>query len=125
MQQSMSQTISCNRAQYKQNIRQRVAEGNDKHKMMPRSIGVCNYMSECKPNTLDEVHNSLFQRLFDVSLAVTLEKMKYSEGRADIDEVLRGLHHDEFNLGVFKEVVKFSRDCEIITQDAINNKKRA
>lgn len=58
-----------------------------------------------------------------VSLAVTMEKTMGRAGSAATDEVIHLLHQENFNLSVFKQMIKASGDCQIITQDVIDQCK--
>lgn len=89
----------------------------------PLSSAAGNATSVGKGNSTEESHKIRVQRLLALSLAVALEKMKDSAGTAAIDEIVSILHRDDFSLPAFKQIVKSSNDCAIITQDLIDQHK--
>lgn len=45
-----------------------------------------------KSTAMDMVHNNLVQKLLEVSLAVTMDKIRIFAGTETVDEVIRTLH---------------------------------
>lgn len=60
-----------------------------------------------------------------VSLEVTLEKIRGRAVSTATDEVINFLHQDNFNLLVLKQMIKTSGDCQVITQDVIDQFKES
>lgn len=52
------------------------------------------------------------ERMLVVSLAVKLEKIRGWGKSADTDEFIKLLHQENFNLLVFKQMIKNSGDCQ-------------
>lgn len=57
------------------------------------------------------------ERFLMHSIVVTSDNIKHKAGTSAIDEPIDFLCQEKFNLSVFKEIVKISRDCEAITQE--------
>lgn len=58
--------------------------------------------------------------LLVVSLAVTLDTIRDRDGSAATDEVMNLLHQENFNVLVVKKMIKTRGDCQVVTQDAID-----
>ena len=65
----------------------------------------------------------LVQRLVVVSLAVSLEKMRAVSGNSAPNEIIELLHNENFNLELFRTMVKSCSDCKKITADVIEQCK--
>ena len=65
----------------------------------------------------------LVQRLVVVSLAVSLEKMRGLSGNSATHEIIELLHNENFNLELFRTMVKSCSDCKRITADVIEQCK--
>jgi len=63
------------------------------------------------------------QRLVVVSMAVSLEKVRGLAGNNATNEIIELLHNDNFNLEMFRTMVKSSCDCKRITKDVIEQCK--
>lgn len=74
----------------------------------------------CSNGSGDSISGNSVERLLVVSLALKLEKIRDRAGSVVIDEVINLLNHKNFNLAVFKEMIKNSGHCQDITQDAID-----
>ena len=70
-----------------------------------------------------ETGTPMVQRLVVVSIAVSLEKMRGSGGTSATNELIDLLHNDNFNLELFRRMIKSSSDCRSITQGVIEQCK--
>lgn len=61
------------------------------------------------------VHNDQQRRIFEISLAATLCKIREATVIEAVDEVLNMLHNEQFCVDLFKAVVKCSREFPLIT----------
>lgn len=68
---------------------------------------------------LETVLQSRAQKALVVYLARTMEKIRHAAGRKTVDELVNILHGENFSPAVLNGFVKWSRDCVVITQEAI------
>ena len=66
---------------------------------------------------------SRVERLIVISLALTVYRIKYKAGVESATEIINILHHNNFVLDVFKDMVKSIDECANISQDVINRCK--
>lgn len=59
------------------------------------------------------------ERFLVVFLALKLDNIRDRAGQAATNEVINILHQENFNLSVFKEMIKSSGYFQVITQDVI------
>lgn len=55
----------------------------------------------------------------EISLAVTLDKMRNAGGHISVYATANLRHREQFCVAVFKELLKFSHDCQLITKNVI------
>ena len=68
-------------------------------------------------------HENRVERLIVISLALTLDKIKYRAGAESATEIINILHHKNFNLDLFKDMVNGTEECAQISQDVIDRCK--
>ena len=59
------------------------------------------------------------ERLLVVSVAITLEKLQDAGGAEVIEELIRVLHDEDFNIEMFRAMIRSREDCRVITEDVI------
>jgi hypothetical protein len=60
------------------------------------------------------------KRILILSLAVTLEKMQHLTGRTLVREVIELLHNENFDVTVFRDMIRTGEDCHALTEEVIN-----
>lgn len=63
------------------------------------------------------------ERLSVVSMALRLDKIRDKSCSAATHEVINLLNQEKFMIYVFKEKIKSSGDCQVITEDVIDRWK--
>lgn len=66
---------------------------------------------------------AMLQRMVVISIAVTLEKMRGAMGSRATDELIELLHNDNFDLDMFRNMIKTCADCQLITANVIEQCK--
>lgn len=69
------------------------------------------------------VRENNVEHLLVVFLAVTLEKIFVTAGFAANDEVINLFQEEKFNRSGFKQMIKTSGGCQVISQDVIDRYK--
>lgn len=57
-------------------------------------------------------------------MSFALDRIRRNAGSEAIDELIKILHDREFNIELFKQMVKSNEDCAEITQDVIDRCRR-
>lgn len=55
---------------------------------------------------------------------MTLDNIKDKAGSLDTYELMELLHQGNFNLSVFEQMIKSSGNCQNITQDVLDGRKK-
>lgn len=60
------------------------------------------------------------KKIMVVSVAVTLEKIRHWTGTELLTELINSMHNDNFELRMFKEMIRSWEDCRDLTEEVIN-----
>lgn len=73
--------------------------------------------------TVDKVHAMTVvwvKRMLEISLLVIMGEIREAAGSCSVHELINFLHRKEFYLFLFKAMMRFSRECQIITGNVLN-----
>ena len=73
--------------------------------------------------TATNTGGAMVQRMVVISIAVTLDKMRGEMGSRATDELIELLHSENFDLEMFKNMIKSWEDCQVITANVIEQCK--
>lgn len=69
-------------------------------------------------NWRGDLLNSRLKKLLPLSLAITIENIRDAGGENTVDALVSIFHRQQFSLAVFKGLVKWCHDCEVLLKDA-------
>ena len=79
--------------------------------------------SGTRDRTATNTGGAMVQRMVVISIAVTLDKMRGEMGSRATDELIELLHSENFDLEMFKNMIKSWEDCQVITANVIEQCK--